>query len=212
MLARLVFALAALAASSVSAQPYTGLGIGQARYRDACANAAAGITCESGDTAIRFLVGYGFTPRFAMELGYGALGSARASTGESADLSAADLSLIGSWPIGNRFSALGRLGVYEGTMAASHPVANTDDTVPCPALAPGAPPGIVLPPCPPPASSPPQRGWRSGNHADITYGLGLSYAMTETGVLRMEWQRFQNFDGGDLNVDLLSIGVLVRFQ
>jgi len=31
-------------------------------------------------------------------------------------------------------------------------------------------------------------------------------------MLRVEWQRFQNFGGGDLNVDLLSIGALVRFQ
>ena len=46
----------------------------------------------------------------------------------------------------------------------------------------------------------------------LSYGLGLSYAMTQNGVLRVEWQRFQNFGGGDLNVDLLSIGALVRFQ
>jgi opacity protein-like surface antigen len=212
MLARLAFVLATLAAASVSAQPYGGGSIGQAQYPDACAG-AAGITCDSSDRAIRFFVGYGFTPHFAIEWGYGMLGTLRASTGEAADLSAADLSLIGSWPIVNRFSAQGRLGVYAGTMEGLRAKATTEDTPPCPLLAPGAPPGVVLPPCPPPA--PPQRGWQNGTNTDITYGLGLSYAITQSAALRVEWQRFQNFGGAGgpkLDVDLFSIGAVVHVQ
>ena len=216
MLARLAFALAALAASSASAQPYLGGSIGQAQYRDACAGAAAGLTCESGDSAIRLFVGYSFTPHVAIEWAYSTLGTVRASTGEAADLSAADLSLVGSWPIASHFSVHGRLGIYAGAMDGGTRAAQTDNTTPpCPVLVPGAPPGIVLPPCPPPAPVPPERGWQSGTSTDITYGLGVSYAMTQAAALRVEWQRFPNFggDGGPkLDVDLFSIGVLVHVQ
>lgn len=197
------------------AQPYSGIGIGQARYRGACQGAAAGITCESRDTAIRLFVGYGFTPHFAAEWGYGTLGTVRASTGESADLAAADLSVVGSWPISTRFSAHARLGVYAGAMEA-HPSAGADVEDTCPAAPPGGlPPGVALPPCAPPSAAPAQRGWQSGNNTDVTYGLGLGYALSEKGVLRLEWQRFQNFGGGGgpkLDVDLFSIGALVHFQ
>ena len=73
----------------------------------------------------------------------------------------------------------------------------------------GQPPGVVAPRCPPAPA-----GWQSGNNTDITYGLGLSYAMTQTAALRIEWQRFQNFGGGGpkFDVDLFSIAALVHLQ
>ena len=206
---RLAFALATLATSLAWAQPYLGGSIGQAQYRNACAGAPAGITCESGDTAIRFFAGYSFTPHVGVELGYGTLGTVHASTGESIDLSAADLSAIGSWPVGGRLSAQARLGVYRGT-TAGRAATTPDNTLPCP----GAPPGGVPPLCPQP-SPPPERGWQGGNNTDVTYGLGLTYPTSETGMLRVEWQRFANFGGGNgakFDTDLLSIGVLVNFR
>ena len=210
MIVRFAFVLAVLAASPALAQPYTGGSVGRTTSRNACDGAAAGITCEDGDSALRLFVGYSFAPHFAVEFGYGTLGTFRASTGETVDLTAADLSLIGSWPISNRFSAHARLGVYAGTMEGNRGgVSSTDNTVPCPI----APPGVPQPACPPPASFP-ERGWQNGNNTDVTYGLGVSYAMTETGVLRLEWQRFQNLGGGSgpkIDVDLFSLGALVRF-
>ena len=199
-------------AESAWAQGYLGGSIGRALYPNACEGAAAGISCGSGDTGFRFFVGYSFTPHFAVEFGAGMLGTASASTRESADLSAADASFVGSWPVSSRFSAHARLGVYAGNMASSG-LTSTDNTVPAVAVpCPGAPPGVIVG-CPPP--QPPQRGWQLGSNTDATYGLGLSYAMTETGALRLDWQRFQNLGGGNgakLDVDLVSIGALVRFQ
>lgn len=189
-----VLILGALAASSASAQTYIGGSFG-----------------DSGDMAMRFFGGYAFTPYLSAEIGFGTLGTVSASTGESADLSMADLSLIASRPIGNRFSMHARLGAYYGAteVPTTRAVAN-DNAVPCPV----APPGFPQPLCPPPASSS-ERGWQGGHNSDLTYGLGLDYAMTETGTLRIEWQRFQNFGGGGgpkLDVDLFSIGVLVHVQ
>jgi opacity protein-like surface antigen len=180
--------IAALAASSAWAQAYLGMGIGQAKYRNACEGAPAGITCDSGDTGLKLFGGYAFTPNFAVEIGGSSLGTVRASTGESAELQALDLSVIGSWPIGNRVAIYARLGVYEGdTQAVS---------VPVPA---------VFPP-------PPQRGWMSGNNTGSTYGLGASYNMTENASLRLEWQRFADFGvGPKLDLDVFSIGALMRF-
>ena len=185
--------LGALAASSAWAQAYIGGSFG-----------------DSGDLAMRFFGGYAFTPYLAAEIGFGTLGTVATGAGDSADLSFADLSLIASRPIGNRFSMHARLGAYYGaTEVPSRVVADTDNTVPCPI----APPGLPQPLCPPPASSS-ERGWQGGHNSDLTYGLGLDYAMT-AGTLRVEWQRFQNFGGAGgpkLDVDLFSIGVLVHVQ
>src|SRR3954447_21244332 len=104
MFARLAcaFALATHTVSSVRAQGYLGFSVGQVKVQNnAC--------CEGGDTAFKLLAGYQFTPHFATEFAYGALGTVIANTGESAELEAADWSAIASWPISNRFSVHGRL-------------------------------------------------------------------------------------------------------
>jgi opacity protein-like surface antigen len=201
MLARLAAALvvAALAASSAWAQAYLGLSIGQAKYRDACAGAASSVTCSSDDTSLRVFGGYRFTPYFSVEAGASSLGTVRASSGESADLEAIDLSMIGTWPLANRFALYGRLGLFLGDMSAS-----------------GSGP---VPAAPGPLTPPPQVGWVSHNTTGATYGVGASFEMTPHAVLRLEWQRFDYFGGGSaysyatptIVADVLSIGALLRF-
>jgi len=205
MLARLAgaFVVAALAASSAWAQGYLGLSVGQARYKDACAGAASSVTCSSSDTSLRIFGGYRFTPYFALEAGTSSLGGVRASTGESADLEAVDLSMIGSWPLANRFALHGRLGLFLCDMTASG----------------GGPVPVAAAPGPPPPPPPPQVGWVSHNTTGLTYGLGASFEMTPNAVLRLEWQRFDYFGGGNsysyssptIVADVLSLGVLLRF-
>jgi len=202
MLARFpcAFALAALATSSAWAQGYVGLAIGQAKYRDACAGVPSSITCSSSDTSLRIFGGYKFNPYFAVEAGANTLGAVRASTGESADLEAVDLSALVSWPLANRFAVYGRLGLYSGdTTARSTPV-----------------PAAVFPAAPRP---PPQVGWVSGNTIGLTYGFGARFEMAQHAVLRLEWQRFDYFGGNDpygfagpsIGVDVYSIGALLQF-
>ena len=201
MVARLAAALVfALATSSAWAQAYVGLALGQARYIDPCAGAAGSISCSGNDTALRIFGGYRFSRYISVELGGGSLGTIRASSGESADLEAIDLSALVSWPLGNRFALYGRLGVYSGDMSV------TGGNTPVPP---------VFPPPPPP----PSVGWVQGSSVGATYGLGASYEMTEHVALRLDWQRFDQFGGGDsfgfvgptFSVDVFSIGAVLRF-
>ena len=202
MFARLagVFAIAAFAASSAWAQAYIGLSIGQAKYKDACAGAAGSITCTSDDTSLRLFGGYRFTPYFSVEAGAGSLGTVRASSGESADFETIDFSAIGSWPLAHRFALHGRLGLFLGDMTAHG----------------GGPVPAAAGPRPPP----PQVGWVSDNTIGGTYGFGASFEMNRNALLRLEWQRFDYFGGGEsysyatptVVVDVVSIGALLRFE
>ena len=187
------------------AQPYVGLALGQAKYRDACRSAASSIPCSSDDTTFRVFAGYRINPYLAFELGANTLGTIRASTGETADLDAIDISALGSWPIGNRFAVHGRLGIFSGDMTASPG---------------GSPPALPIFPPPPQQPPPPRVHWTSGNTVGGTYGFGASYAITPHAVFRLDWQRFEYFGGSDpfgfvgpttIGVDVLSIAALLQF-
>ena len=202
MVQRAIACLAfALTASCAWAQGYVGVALGQAKYRDACAGAASSISCSSSDTSLRIVGGYKFNPYFALEVGGNTLGTVHASTGESADLQAFDVSALISWPVAGRFALHGRLGTYFGDTTAG-----PDTSYPVPA---------IFPPPPPP----PRVGWVSGNTVGGTYGIGATYEMTQNVGFRLEWQRFEYFGGHDpygsgnptIGVDVLSIGALLRF-
>ena len=197
--------------ATVSAQGYLGFSFGKANYPNACAGAAAGITCEGSDAAVKLLAGYQFTPNFALEFAYGDLGRVSASTGEAADLAAADWTAIGTWPLGNGFAVHGRFGGYYGSLSGNSTTVAVDNTTPCP----GAPPGF--PPPPPCHAAPPplERGWQAGTTTDFTFGLGASYEMAHNTFARLEWQRYKNLGGSGgpkVDVDLFSFGAVVRFQ
>ena len=104
---------------------YMGASIGQASYRHTCDGAPAGIACDNNDTAWRLFLGYQFNRRDAIELGFHSLGtpaatgSGPAAVTETADLSAIDFLYAGTWPIGNRFSLLTKLGFYFGKAEAN---------------------------------------------------------------------------------------------
>jgi OOP family OmpA-OmpF porin len=195
-LAALAGAVMLAASSATWAQAYLGLAIGQAKFKNACEGAPSAITCNDQDHAFKFFGGYQFTPHLAVELGIGKLGTAKATssgsfgTTETADLSALELTAVGSWPFANRFAIHGKLGVYEGEMESK------EEAVPA-----------VFPP-------PPRRGWRSTSSTGLTYGIGASYAVTDKAVLRLEWQRYNQLGGEGapkLDIDVLSIGALFRF-
>lgn len=192
MLARFACALIfAIFAEPSSAQAYLGFSVGQ----------------TSNDAVFKLFAGHQFTPNFAAEFAYGALGTVIRGT-DSATLEAADWSGIISWPLNNRASLHARVGVYYGGMEVGPPaVGGTDNTTPVPV----APPGVVLPPSSPPP--PQQPTWQSGTKTGITFGLGASHAMSDSAFLRLDWQRYGDFapSGPKLDVDLFSLGVLVRF-
>src|SRR5919106_395303 len=155
-----VLAVAAFAfAGAAAAQPslssvYVGGTIGQAEYKDGC----AGLTdCDEKHTAWRILGGYQFNRYFAAELGYHNLGEASASAG-AVEGTAWELVGVGAYPIVDRLSVYGKLGVY---------------------------------------------------------GVGLQYDVLKNVGVRGEWQRYNKMGGGDIgetDVDVLSVGVVYRFQ
>jgi OOP family OmpA-OmpF porin len=180
------------ASSAAWSQLYIGAAIGQSKIKNTCEGAPSAITCDDKDRALKLFGGYQFTPSLAVELGISSLGTAKATGSgsfgvtETAELSAVELTAVGSWPLGNRFAIQGRLGVYHGEMEAG------DATVPA-----------VFPP-------PPRRGWRSASSTDLTYGIGASFGVSDNALLRVEWQRYNQL-GGEFDIDVLSIGALYRF-
>ncbi len=114
------FAVPAAAQTAASAAGfYVGANVGQAKYHFSC---GAGCDQDTTPTSFRLLGGYRFNRIFSAELGYNDLGKARYGLpGASATLSAEvyDLSALASWPLGNRFSLYGRLGLYHGTLKQS---------------------------------------------------------------------------------------------
>ena len=189
-----VFWLFALLAQAAWAQDsrggYMGASVGQAYYKHTCDGAPAGISCNNNDTALRFFGGYQFKPSFAMELGLHSLGtvaaqgSGPATVTQTAEVSAVDFIYVGSWAMGNRYALLAKLGFYFGKLAVE-----------------ATPAGAT-------------RGWETRRTNDITYGLGLSYALTDRADFRFEWQHFGHMGTGsppELDIHLVSLGALYRF-
>src|SRR5438128_11066499 len=79
-LAAAVFALPAAAQMNMSAF-YVGATVGQAKFKNACSGAGAGVSCDDKDTAWRLLAGYQFNRNLAVELGYHNLGEAKPTAG-----------------------------------------------------------------------------------------------------------------------------------
>jgi hypothetical protein len=179
--------IGAAAAAPAWSQAYLGLAVGQAKFKNACGDAAS-VSCTTSDTSFKGLVGYQATPTLGFEAGYTDLGSVDASSGEHAQLTAFDFSGIISWPLGNRAALLARLGTYRGSMDVSG-----------------------TPSSPPPT---PTAGWLSGHIWNATFGCGASYEMSHNAGFRAEWQRLKNFGGAagpKFNVDLFALSALLRF-
>ena len=105
------FAAPAMAQMRMSSA-YIGGSIGQSKFKGACDD-AGGLSCDDKDTAFRLFGGYQFNRNIAAELGYASLGKVKLSGpgfSGSVEGTAWDLSAVGSWPLANQFSVLGRLG------------------------------------------------------------------------------------------------------
>jgi opacity protein-like surface antigen len=113
-----------------------------------------------------------------------AQGSGPGTVTQTAEVRAIDFVYVGSWAMANRLSLLTKLGFYFGKTQVD-----------------ASPAGV-------------SRGWESRRTNDITYGLGVGYALTERADFRLEWQRFGHLGTGStpaLDVHLVSLGALYRF-
>ena len=163
---------------------YAGASIGQSSMDiEGCGGA---ISCDDKDTAWRILGGYQINRNFAVELGYHQLGDASASfPGGQVDFEATAIELVGLGilPLANNFALYAKAGFYRGETEASGSNALGPVDV-------------------------------SETNTDLTFGLGAQYNFNPRFGVRGEWQRYTNMGGeatGESDVDVLSIGVLVRF-
>lgn len=110
------FAAATLAAVSAHADGlYVGGSIGPSHYTDGGID-GVGMTDKSA-TGGKVYGGYSFTPNIGLELGYADLGKfGSAAGGVRAD--GVFLDAVGTLPLANNFSLLGRVGVFNGELKA----------------------------------------------------------------------------------------------
>lgn len=202
----------AAAPSMVQAEGwYGGIGIGNSKVKSdsTCSDFAdlfdPGFSCSSDDTDTgwKVFIGNQFNKNAAIEFGYVDLGKfttnvsgnvtvpptiAMTASGD-AEPKGFNLSLVGSLPVSNEFSLLGRIGLFHWDLDVS-------------ASASGG--GFSAS-----ASD-------SASGTDLTFGVGAQYDFSKTAGVRVEWERFQ--DVGDENttgqsdVDLLSLSLVFKFQ
>jgi OOP family OmpA-OmpF porin len=98
------------------------------------------------------------------------------------ELNAFELVGIGAWPLANNFAIYGKVGFYRGETKATGNVGGPID--------------------------------EKETNTDLTYGAGAQYNFNPKFGVRAEWQRYAKMGGeatGETDVDVISIGVLVRF-
>ena len=151
-------------------------------------------TTDNSSTGYKLFGGYQLTPNFAVEGGYFDLGRFNYSSSTTPAgtfsgnnrVNGLNLDLVGTLPLSDRFSVLGRVGAAYAQNRGSF--AST---------------GFV-----PLNTSNPRR-----NETNLKIGLGLQYAISEALSVRAELERYRISDPirNRGNVDMASIGLVYRF-
>jgi OmpA-OmpF porin, OOP family len=122
--ATLLISAGLMSAPAMAAGPfYGGVSLGQSSFKDTCDGAAgAGINCDDSDTGYKIFGGYQINPNFGVEVTYADLGKLSISGGGAFGQVKANgfgVGVVGTLPVANNFSVLGRLGIYRGEAKAS---------------------------------------------------------------------------------------------
>lgn len=144
----------------------------------------SGVTCDTKDTAFRILGGYQINRNFAAEIGYHDLGKLKVSApGLSGEVKANAFELVGL----GAFPINQQFSIY-GKLGFYRGEAKLSGDF----------------------------GDGKETNTDLTYGVGVQYNFNRQLGVRGEWQRYSKLGGddtgGDSDVDVLSIGVVFRFQ
>lgn len=128
-LAALAFAGPALSQQNESGI-YIGGALGQAEQSDQCSGTAPGVSCDNKDSAWKIFGGFQVNRYLAAELGYANLGEASASAGTVSakdEATAFELVALGMFPVVERFSIFGKLGLYRGELerTSNNPLVQT---------------------------------------------------------------------------------------
>ena len=152
------------------------------------------LTIDQKGTGYKAFLGFPMSPNWAVETGYFDLGrfGFDASTTPAGTLAGSlrikglNLDLVGTLPITDRWSLLGRVGAAyaqtKGTFSGTGAAAVTPTAT-------------------------------SKRETNYKYGLGTQYAFTPALTLRLEGERYRVNDsvGQRANVDLVSLGLVYRF-
>lgn len=149
---------------------------------------------DNTSTGGKLFGGYQLNPNFAIEGGFFDLGrynySGTTSRGDyfgRSRVHGLNLDLVGTLPLSDRFSVLGRIGAA---------YARTADDI--------AGSGVVAPLI---------NSNRKTNNTNVKFGVGLQYALTDALSLRAELERYRISDPirNRNNIDMASIGVTYLF-
>ena len=166
---------------------YAGASVGQSKSD--CNN--SGGSCDDKDTAYRIFGGYKFHPNIAVEGGYAPLGETSASIGGlgnvTAEANAWDIVGVGSWPLGNNFSILGKLGFYNAEVKLGGLVSGKKTTT--------------------------DLTYGIGGQYDFNRNLGLRLEWNRYSKVKAPDATGGGVavTGGDTDIDVLSVGALWRF-
>jgi OOP family OmpA-OmpF porin len=160
---------------------------------------ASTVTVEDSDTGYKVYGGYRFGRHLAVEAGYvdlGSFGATRHVTSPGIGSVKAETSVsgifgqaVGILPLGERFSLFGTAGLFANEVKTT--LSSTG--------------GVVL------------VGQRSASNSDVNakLGVGAGFDFTRNFGVRVEWERYFEVGdesvGGKSDLDLLSIGIVVRF-
>jgi OOP family OmpA-OmpF porin len=168
---------------------YMGGSVGQSTANDFCTGVSgAGVTCEEKDTSWSIFVGYQINRNLGFEIGYRDFGEVSAITtgagGVQTRIESKVFELVGMGilPFGERFQLYGKFGAYFGETDTVNDF------------------GVF--------------GTTSGSDSniDLTYGIGVQYALSKQWGLRAEWQRYQDMSSGTVDLDAVAIGIVYRFK
>jgi OOP family OmpA-OmpF porin len=185
----LLGAAIAFAAPSALAQApatgwYAGGSLGQSTAQDACDGLGGlGISCDDKDTAWKIFGGYQLNRNFAVEFGYANLGEVNLSF-----LGLTETIEATAWEV----VAVGSLPVADRFSLygkAGFYSADVEDRT--------------------------NFGFSADeSNTGLTFAIGARYDVQANAGIRVEWQKYSDVGGGEVgetDVDVLSLGVVVRF-
>ncbi len=181
---------------------YAGLGVGQSHYRDLASSINSAVASVGGTSRTsvsplsegwKVYGGYQFNKYLALEGGYTNLNDAHANTTITAPSTgtirtnvatdAWSLAAVGTYPITDKFSVMGKVGAaYVLTEITAKATGSGSGTTASVAV--------------------------GDDSYRPVYGMGVSYALLDNLNLRAEYERF---DLKDINIDLITAGVAVKF-
>lgn len=153
---------------------------------------------DETDTAFRLRAGYQFNDYIAIEGGYANLGTFKYNVDfrtpiagnayEKIKVDGFDISAVGTLPVGQGFSLLGKVGAFfsrtKANATATTALANASDDA-------------------------------KATETNLLTGLGIQYAINRNLTVRAEWERFfkvgNNDSTGEGDIDLYSLGLNYRF-